>query len=104
MIFDPPKPSVGLIERPFLFLLAFYHLRSYTNHMKNLIIDGANSGHLLFSLLLPISVVAEIYAESDDSIVDAMMRCKSQFDMAIMRCRGIMQDGDISVDGVILGR
>lgn len=55
--------------------------------MKNLIIPGFESPFLLFSLLLPISVVAEVYGESDDLIMDAMMRCKSQFDREIMRCR-----------------
>lgn len=57
--------------------------------MKNLIVSGSESPFLLFSLLLPISIVAEIYGESDDLIMDAMMRCKSQFDREIMRSRGL---------------
>ena len=50
--------------------------------MKNLIISGVESPFLLFSLLLPVSVVAEVYGESDDLIMDAMMS-----DREIMRCR-----------------
>ena len=70
--------------------------------MKNLIISGVESPFLLFSLLLPVSVVAEVYGESDDLIMDAMMRCKSKFDMAILEGRDEKLRG-IYVDGVILG-
>jgi hypothetical protein len=49
--------------------------------MKNLIISGVESPFLLFSLLLPVSVVAQIYEVNP---LDAMMRCKSKFDMAIL--------------------
>lgn len=68
--------------------------------MKNLIVSGSESPFLLFSLLLPVSVVAQIYEVNP---LDAMMRCKSQFDMAILEGRNEKLRG-IYVDGVKIAR
>jgi len=58
--------------------------------------------HLSFISLIPFSVINLAILNTEYQDLERMIQCKSQFDMAIMRCRGFMQDGDISVDGVII--
>lgn len=57
----------------------------------NYIIDGIiaprneeHCRHLTFTALLPSQTVEPLWLETPEQSVDAMMRCKSQFDLQIL--------------------
>jgi molybdopterin biosynthesis enzyme len=52
--------------------------------MKNLIVSGSESPFLLFSLLLPVTVVEPLMVEDEYQDLERMIQCKSQFDMVIL--------------------
>lgn len=67
----------------------------------NYIIDGIiaprneeNCRHRTFTALIPNQIVAPLWLETPEQSIDAMMRCKSQFDMEILRNRGDVHVGE----------